>query len=238
MAEDDRQQGRSGGRAAAGRDRLLLVAMRLFADRGFDSVTVRDIATEAEVSVGLINHHFVSKEGLRQAVDEYFIRSTAIAIDRAIRSSGDLDPERIAAYQREWIQAVEPEWPHFLAYLRRAIMESSPWGETLFRRYLNSIRQMIDRFDARGMIRPEVDRLWAPFLYLFLLLGPLVLDPFIRSALGKSTYEPDMWARFQKAANSMFWLGVRPQAPEEPPLGHDDPADPGDSAPAKKKTVG
>ena len=58
---------------AKGGDRLIKVAMALFAERGFDGVTVRDIATAAGVSVGLMNHHFGSKEGLRTAVDRYFL---------------------------------------------------------------------------------------------------------------------------------------------------------------------
>ena len=57
----------------SGKDRILLCAMERFGERGFDSVTTRDIATKAHVSVGLINHHYGSKEGLRQAVDEYVI---------------------------------------------------------------------------------------------------------------------------------------------------------------------
>jgi len=206
---------RSSSRAAAGRDKLLLVAMRLFAERGFDSVTVRDIAGEAGVSVGLINHHFESKDGLRQAVDDYFIQRTGAAIERAIKATG-LDPERIGEYQRRWIETAEPEWPHFLGYLRRAIMEANPWGQSLVRRYYDSIRQMVDRFDAQGMLREDVDRLWLPLMYLFLLLGPMVLDPFIRSMLGKSTYDSEMWARFQRAAVSLFWTGAGVPAPDAP----------------------
>ena len=56
-----------------GKQRLIVVAMKLFADKGFDGVTVRDISAAADVSVGLINHHFGSKEGLREAVDRHFL---------------------------------------------------------------------------------------------------------------------------------------------------------------------
>lgn len=216
MADVQPLQPRGGPRAAAGRDRLLLVAMRLIAERGYDSVTVRDISTEAGVSVGLINHHFTSKEGLRQAVDDYFIQRTGAALHRSIEATEDFDLDRIATYQRRWIMTAEPEWPHFLAYLRRAIMEANPWGEALFRRYYDSIRTLIDRMDAKGMVSPQSDRLWLPFLYMFIIIGPLVLDPFIRSMLGKSTYEPEMWGRFQRAAHALFWDGARTENKETP----------------------
>lgn len=195
-------------RPAGGRDKLLLVAMHLFAERGFDGVTVRDISTAAGVSVGLINHHFRSKEGLRQAVDDYFISRTGAAIERALESSHSLDPNLHAEFQRKWIVKYRDEWPEFVAYLRRAIVEASPWGETLFRRYHESIRRMIDKFDAAGRISPETDRFWLPMIYMFVLMGPLILDPFIKNMFGRSAYEPEMWARFQKAFTSLVWNGI------------------------------
>ena len=196
------------GRPSTGRDRLLLVAMHLFAERGFDGVTVRDISSAADVSVGLINHHFRSKEGLRQAVDDYFINRTGAAIERALEAADSLNPDQIADFQRKWIVKYKDEWPEFVAYLRRAIIEASPWGETLFRRYHESIRRMLDRFDASGKISPETDRFWLPLIYMFVLMGPLILDPFIKNMFGRSAYEPEMWARFQKAFNSMVWNGI------------------------------
>jgi TetR/AcrR family transcriptional regulator, regulator of cefoperazone and chloramphenicol sensitivity len=198
-------------KSPGGKDRLLLVAMKLFAERGFDAVTVRDISSAAEVSVGLINHHFSSKEGLRKAVDDYFISRTGAAIDRALRTTSDLDPDLVAEAQRKWIVKYADEWPEFVAYMRRAIVDASPWGEALFRRYYDSIRHMIDRLDAAGRISPDADRFWLPLLYMFILMGPLVLDPYIKSMFGKSAYEPDMWARFQKSANILFASGSHKQ---------------------------
>ena len=45
-------------------------AMGLFAARGVAGVTVRQIASAAGVSPGLVMHHFGSKEGLKEAVDQ------------------------------------------------------------------------------------------------------------------------------------------------------------------------
>jgi AcrR family transcriptional regulator len=200
---------------AEGRTRLLRVAMRQIATQGFDGVTVRSIAAEAAVSAGLIKHHFGSKEGLREAVDAYFLERSAAAFDRAIRETEDLDSAKVGEYERAWLVRYGHEWPDFVAYLRRAILENSAWGQGLFRRYLESIRRSLDRLDVAGRIGPQVDRLWLPYLYAFLLLGPLILDPHIRGILGRSTYEPDMWARFQKAMHSLVWEGAsaRPAKP-------------------------
>jgi AcrR family transcriptional regulator len=203
---------------AEGRSRLLRVAMRQIASLGFDGVTVRSIAAEANVSPGLIKYHFASKEGMREAVDAYFLQRSGAAFDRAIRETQDLDSSKVGEYERAWLVRYGDEWPDFVDYLRRAILENSEWGQGLFRRYFDSIRHSLDRLDVSNRIGAHVDRLWLPYLYAFLLLGPLILDPHIRAILGRSTYEPDMWARFQKAMHSLVWEGAsaRPPATEKP----------------------
>lgn len=50
------------------RDRLLDEAEKLFAEHGFDGVSVRDITRAAGVDVALANYHFGSKEKLFDAV--------------------------------------------------------------------------------------------------------------------------------------------------------------------------
>lgn len=192
-----------------GRARLIRVAMRQFAANGFDGVTVRTIAAEAGVTAGLIKHHFGSKEGLRDAVDAFFLQRSGAAFERAVLATQGMDASGLAEYERTWLARYAAEWPDFVAYLRRAILENSAWGQGLFKRYYDSIRNMVDRMDMAGKLRPDVDRLWLPLLYAFLLLGPLILDPHIKAMLGRSTYEPEMWQRYQRAFHLLFWHGSR-----------------------------
>ncbi len=53
---------------AATKRRLLDVAERLFADQGFDSVSLRAITAEAGANLAAVNYHFGSKESLIAAV--------------------------------------------------------------------------------------------------------------------------------------------------------------------------
>ena len=85
-----------------GRERLIRRAFVLFAEKGFDSVTVRDIATASGVSVGLINHHFGSKAGLREAVDAFFIALFEDAITGAAPQPLNA-PEDYAVIIDQWI---------------------------------------------------------------------------------------------------------------------------------------
>src|SRR5436190_23540529 len=48
--------------------RIFLAAERLFAERGFDGVSVRAIVAEAEVNLAAVSYHFGSKSELLLAV--------------------------------------------------------------------------------------------------------------------------------------------------------------------------
>jgi AcrR family transcriptional regulator len=54
--------------AETSREKLILSAERLFAERGFDGVSVRDIANDAEVNSALVGYYFGGKEGLLSEV--------------------------------------------------------------------------------------------------------------------------------------------------------------------------
>ena len=62
-----RKRGRPPGQTpqgAAARDRLYATAVRLIASRGYEATTLRDIAKEASVSVGLLYRYFPSKQAI------------------------------------------------------------------------------------------------------------------------------------------------------------------------------
>lgn len=62
-----RKRGRPAGETAQGaaaRERLYRIAMRLIAERGYEATTLRDIAKEAGVSVGLLYRYFPNKQAV------------------------------------------------------------------------------------------------------------------------------------------------------------------------------
>ena len=81
------------------RARLLDAAARLFAERGFARVTVRDICNKAKANVAAVNYHFGGKDGLYQAVMRMAME-TMQATTEAARAAGQNRPadERLRAY--------------------------------------------------------------------------------------------------------------------------------------------
>ena len=79
-----RKRGRPPGQTAQGaaaKDRLYAIALRMIATRGYDATTLRDIAAEAGVSVGLLYRYFPNKRAVIVALyDELsadFVRQAA-----------------------------------------------------------------------------------------------------------------------------------------------------------------
>ncbi|OYX14207.1 MAG: hypothetical protein B7Z15_04725 [Rhizobiales bacterium 32-66-8] len=62
------------------RERMLMVAERMFADEGLGAVSVRGITAAAQVNLASLHYHFGSKEGLLEAIFE--ARAKPIADER------------------------------------------------------------------------------------------------------------------------------------------------------------
>ncbi|MFJ9174297.1 TetR/AcrR family transcriptional regulator [Streptomyces sp. NPDC102360] len=78
------QSGRRERKKAATRQNIAETALRLFLDRGYDAVGIRDVAAEADVAVTTVFSHFASKEALVFEQDQDFEqRLTRAVTDRA-----------------------------------------------------------------------------------------------------------------------------------------------------------
>ena len=113
----------------ATRTRLLDAAARLFAERGFARVTVRDICRRARANVAAVNYHFGGKQGLYTAVMQSAIQTMQATTDAA-RAAGDgrSPDERLRAYVRVFVQRLmglgRDTWIHQL--MMREIADPSP----------------------------------------------------------------------------------------------------------------
>ncbi|AOW10869.1 TetR/AcrR family transcriptional regulator [Flavobacterium gilvum] len=69
---------------------ILQVAETLFAEKGFDGTSIRDIAKEANINIAMVSYYFGSKEQLLESI--ILNRVAAIKIQLDILTLEDLDP--------------------------------------------------------------------------------------------------------------------------------------------------
>ena len=106
------------------RARIRDAALRLFAERGLDGTTIRDIAKEAGVSGGLIRHHFGSKDDLRAACDSYALDQLMRIKEQAVLDGQLATPA--------FMSAAHPTVLLTYRYLARSLVDGSPAAESMF----------------------------------------------------------------------------------------------------------
>ncbi len=147
------------------RRRILDSAERLFAQRGFDSASVRDITTAAKCNIAAVNYHFGSKENLYQQVFEKHLevlRERRIAgIRRIVAEKGeDLTLEQLLeAFAAAFLDPIlDRNRGRTLIRLMMREMTDPRLPETLFfDEVIHPVLQVLR--DAIIQIRPELDSL-------------------------------------------------------------------------------
>jgi len=119
------------------RARIRDAALRLFAERGIDGASIRDIAKAAGVSGGLVRHHFGSKEGLRDACDAY-------ALDRMMRIKEQAVLEGQLA-NPGFLPATHPTIVLMYRYLARAMVDGSRAAAAMFDEMVELAEQWLGR---------------------------------------------------------------------------------------------
>ncbi|MFF3439066.1 TetR/AcrR family transcriptional regulator [Streptosporangium sp. NPDC002721] len=132
------------GPASERRDHLVKLAAELFARKGFQATTVREIAEEAGILSGSLYHHFDSKETIVDEVLTTFLDDIVGRYRAALDQNGD--PRTILSEMvRIGFSTLEPH--------RAAItVMQNDWN------YLRSLPG--DRFDYLVKAEDEVERMW------------------------------------------------------------------------------
>lgn len=154
--------------------RIRDAAIDLFGREGF-AVSVRAIATAAEVSPGLVIHHFGSKQGLRQACDEYIAATVLTTKTESVQAT---DTATWFAQMAE----IEDYAP-MMGYLVRSLQTGGELAKSLWRTMIDNTEQYIEAGVRAGTVKPSADpRARARFLAMtgggaFLLYLQLHDDP-------------------------------------------------------------
>jgi TetR/AcrR family transcriptional repressor of bet genes len=143
------------------REQIVRAAYEVAAKAGLQSVTIRDVASRAEASPGLVLFHFESKERLVQALAEWVLATTtALHVSAEIRAIDD-PLERLLTLLRQEMKRLSSEPQRIRVFLE--LWNAGLWNRQLgllvqkeLARYRDAFRPMVEealaadpeRFDA------------------------------------------------------------------------------------------
>jgi TetR/AcrR family transcriptional regulator len=168
------------------RDSLLDAATELFAQRGHESVALREIGAAAGVTPAMVAYYFGDKRGLLQAVFERMFDDLLAEVTQVLATVSDESVlSRLSRAQVSTI-ASAPWLPRFV--LREVLSPDSPMRDLFVERFVSRaaaiIPQQLQREIDGGRIRNDVD----PTLLVLSMIGmaifPFLGHPVMGEALG------------------------------------------------------
>ena len=199
---DGKARSRKAGRRPAEeaeetRRRIVDVALALFMERGYEAVSVRDIAEGAGAAHGLIRHHFGSKEGVWRAVVDAAGAEYEGALRPLIADAAAAPEEEAVAAAAEIVRGVvlvSARHPGIGSLLSH---EGTEGGERLdhLLGHAAPLRELwapiFERAQSQGYLR-QFDE---DTFFLFLLTAGVI--PFALSALSRGILGADVLAEDQ-----------------------------------------
>ncbi len=157
------------------RKTLITVALKLFAEQGFDGTTTRDIAKVARLNISLIAYHFGGKEGLLQ---ECLIFAAQSFGGKAIEELTNAETKeefhmQIQNYVTSLLKA-HVSLPHVHKFVQRELDRGSPTfraaARDQFARYFLRTADFFATGQRAGYLDPSID----PMNYATALNGAIV----------------------------------------------------------------
>ncbi|GMG85191.1 hypothetical protein LNKW23_44070 [Paralimibaculum aggregatum] len=144
-----------GQRSEATQTRILDAAEQLFADRGYDGASIRDVASGAGVQVHAVGYHFGPKEALFDSVvarrASFMTQLRRQALEDLRGASGGAPiaiADLVRAYVTPFIESAghgEPGWRNYAVLMGR--LANSPLGtEIIAKHYDETARTYLDEF--------------------------------------------------------------------------------------------
>lgn len=172
------------------RERILSIALQVFAERGFDGATTVEIARRAQVSQPLVHYHFDSKEVLwRAAVDYGFspLRAVYVGAAEEMRDIGTL--ARLKIMVRRVVRFAAEHQAVVQITIQEGV-QNSPRLTWLVQNYVGPLQREIERLLVAGQQEGWAKPL--PIPYVMDILLPATVSSITTSAVSSELYGIEM----------------------------------------------
>lgn len=163
--------------------RILQVAEKLFAEKGFDGTSIRNISKEAKINIAMVSYYFGSKERMLEAL--IYFRTSDLKMQLENLMNEPIGPlEKIQKLVELYIARINKnkgiyQILHFeLSNKKRAINVKS--FTEVKKRNMESLRKIIGEGQESGIFRKDVN---------IVLIPPTILGTFFHFQMNRPYYE-------------------------------------------------
>lgn len=164
--------------------RIRNAAMDLYAQYGAERVSLRAVAAEARVTLGLVQHHFKTKAGLEAAVDQLVVDYFGHAVASVPVVGATV---QIATARDEAVRRMLADNPAVVNYVRRAVLEPSGTRIELLESLVELTRREVVGLREAGVASTDRRESTQVVSVLIRQLGELLLAPLIEAVWERVT---------------------------------------------------
>lgn len=162
------------------RARIRNAALDLYAAEGEDRVPMRAVAAAAGVTVGLVQHHFGTKDGLREAVDELVVEYFVDALSAPRDQDGDAG-KSVIRRRNAAVREMFVAHPEVARYLQRAFLDPLTRGAPLINRLTVLIVSELDALRREGHVSSTASPSTQGLRMALGQVGEVFLEPLVEA---------------------------------------------------------
>lgn len=140
---------------------IIETAEKLFADKGFDGTSVRDIADEAGINVAMISYYFGSKEKLMEAIFDVRIGSVKMRIENLMKDDSIEPLQKVNMLIDEHIERVANKECFFKIMVTEQLVKKNAAvinaARQLKIKNAELISEMIKDGQKKGVFKKKID---------------------------------------------------------------------------------
>ncbi|PVG81909.1 TetR family transcriptional regulator [Nocardioides gansuensis] len=140
-------------------ERLVEVALRLFAEKGFESTSVQDVVSAAGVTKGAMYHYFGSKDELLAEIYSRVLRLQMERLETFVHLDAPVDERIMGAAADVVVTTIEhlDSTTVFFRSLHQLSLDKQEEVRRERRRYHEAFRGMVLEGQRSGILREDVD---------------------------------------------------------------------------------
>jgi AcrR family transcriptional regulator len=200
-------------RPADTREALITAASLVFAQKGYDGATVKELAEAAGVNVSLVSYYFKGKEGLYRACLERFGKERLAAAERMLQEPQSVEEFRVRLkmFVEEFVRC-HLESPNQACIIHREMGTSMEVTRDIFVgtfvKIFERLKLFLEAAQRTGIVRADLDTHISATLFMGGVVHASRVDGIQKEVFGKSLSDPAYRESFIDTALRNFMSGV------------------------------